>query len=256
MGTPADGASPRMQMYLYDTTPFENGEDYGINITSHADIGLLPIIQFSGFGDTVFSVSADVVRIDDETDVITDGCTAAANGADLAGKIAIIDRGACEFSLKVLNAQNAGAVAVLIANHNDDDTPASMGAGADAAAVTIPNMGITFAEGAQIYAKLAADETVTIDMFVNQLNKVFKGSSWDNGTVAHEWGHYISNRLVGNAAGLSNQQGGAMGEGFGDFHALLLLSAEDDDLVAGNEMFGGGYSDSTYTGSFVTGIRQ
>jgi len=255
MGTPADGASPRMQMYLYDTTPFENGEDYGINITSHADIGLLPIIQFSGFGEEVFSVSADVVRIDDETDVVTDGCEAATNGADLAGKIAIIDRGSCQFSLKVLNAQNAGAIAVLIANHNDDDTPASMGAGDDAAAVNIPNMGITFAEGAQIYAKLDAGETVSIDMFVNQLNKVFKGSSWDNGTVTHEWGHYISNRLVGNAAGLSNLQGGAMGEGFGDFHALLLVSGEDDALVAGNEMYGGGYSDSTYTGSFVTGIR-
>ena len=71
-------------------------------------------------------------------------------------------------------------------------------------------------------------------MFVNQLNKVFKGSSWDNGTVAHEWGHYISNRLVGNGAGLGNQQGGSMGEGFGDFHALLLLSAEEDAMVAGN----------------------
>jgi len=253
MSTPADGESPRMQMYLYDTTPFVNGEDYGVNITTHADIGFLPVIQVSSFGAENFSVSGDVVRIDDSTDVITDGCESATNAADLAGKIVIIDRGACNFTVKVKNAQDDGAIAVLIANNTDDGTPAPMGGGDDT--VTIPNMGIDFSGGAQIYARLDANETVSIDMFVNQLNRTFKGSSWDNGTVTHEWGHYISNRLVGDGSGLSNQQGRSMGEGFGDFHALLLLSAEEDAMVAGNEMYGGGYSDSSYTASFVTGIR-
>jgi hypothetical protein len=253
MSTPADGESPRMQMYLYDTTPFINGEDYGVNITTHASIGFLPEIQVSSFGAENFSVSGDVVRIDDSTDVTTDGCETATNAADLDGKIVIIDRGACNFTAKVKNAQDAGAIAVLIANNTDDGTPAPMGGSDDT--VTIPNMGIDFSGGAQIYEKLDANETVSIDMFVNQLNRTFKGSSWDNGTVTHEWGHYISNRLVGNASGLSNQQGRSMGEGFGDFHALLLLSAEEDAMVAGNEMYGGGYSDSTYTASFVTGIR-
>ena len=37
----------------------------------------------------------------------------------------------------------------------------------------------------------------------------------------HEMGHYITNRLVGNATGLTNQQGRAMGEGWGDFFADL-----------------------------------
>lgn len=253
MSTPADGGSPRMQMYLYDTTPFVNGEDFGINLTSHTDIGFLPVIQTASFGPETFNISGDVVRIDDASGVITDGCEAAVNGADLAGKIAIIDRGACNFTLKVLNAQAAGAIAVLIANNNDDGTPAPMGGSDDA--VTIPSMGINFSEGAQIYALVDADETVSINMFVNDVTREFKGSSWDNGTVTHEWGHYISNRLVGNSSGLSNQQGRSMGEGWGDFHALLLVSAEDDAMVAGNEMYGGGYSDSTYTGSFVTGIR-
>jgi len=253
MTTLADGTSPRMQMYLYDTTPFINGEDYGVNISSHSDIGFLPVIQLSSFGAETFSVTGDVIRIDDGTDVITDGCEAPVNAEDLVGKIVIIDRGECFFTEKVKFAQDAGATAVLIANNTDDGTPAPMGGGDET--VTIPNMGINFSEGAQLYALLEAGETVSIEMFVNQLNREFKGSSWDNGTVTHEWGHYISNRLVGNASGLSNQQGRSMGEGFGDFHALLLLSAEEDTMVAGNEMYGGGYSDSTYTASFVTGIR-
>lgn len=253
MSTPADGGSPRMQMYLYDTTPFVNGTDFGLNVTSHTDIGFLSVLQVSNFGAETFSISGDVVRIDDGTDSTTDGCESTVNGAEVAGKIAIIDRGACNFTAKVKNAQDVGAIAVIIANNTDDGTPAPMGGSDDT--VTIPNMGINFADGAQIYALLDNSETVTLDMFVNELTREFKGSSWDNGTVAHEWGHYISNRLVGNSSGLSNQQGRAMGEGFGDFHALLLLSSEEDMMVAGNEMYAGGYSDSTYTSSFVTGIR-
>ena len=40
----------------------------------------------------------------------------------------------------------------------------------------------------------------------------------------HEMGHYITNRLVGNANGLTNVQGGAMGEGWGDFFAICMTS--------------------------------
>jgi len=251
MSTPADGRSPRMQMYLYNNVV--NGVDIGIETTVGDDVVLLDVVQQSNFGAEFYDVSGDVIRIDDATGVVTDGCEAAANGADLDGKIVIVDRGACNFTAKVLHAQDEGAIAVLIANNTDNDSAAPMGGSDDA--VTIPNMGINFKAGAAIYAALDAGDAVSIDMYVREHTAKFKGSSWDNGTVTHEWGHYISNRLVGNSSGLSNQQGRSMGEGFGDFHALLLVSAEDDLMVAGNEMYGGGYSDSTYTGSFVTGIR-
>jgi len=36
---------------------------------------------------------------------------------DLTGKIALVSRGVCSFSIKIRNAQNAGAVAVLVANN-------------------------------------------------------------------------------------------------------------------------------------------
>nr|WP_267459595.1 M36 family metallopeptidase [Pseudoalteromonas ostreae] len=35
-------------------------------------------------------------------------------------------------------------------------------------------------------------------------NAKLKDGTLDNGIIAHEWGHYISNRLVGNSAGLIN----------------------------------------------------
>ena len=53
-------------------------------------------------------------------------CNALDNGlSDVTGKIAILYRGDCEFGAKALNAQTAGAVAVIIINH----TGAAVGMG-------------------------------------------------------------------------------------------------------------------------------
>ncbi|RTR40718.1 GlyGly-CTERM sorting domain-containing protein [Shewanella canadensis] len=254
MSTPADGGSPRMQMYLWETTQAVNGVDFGITATSHTSIGMLADLGFSGFGPDTFEVSGDLVRLIDDTAPVNDGCETTTNGAALAGKIAMIDRGACNFTQKVKNAQDAGAIAVIVANNKDGDATITMGG--DDEAITIPSMMVSQNEGAAIYALLDADETVSIDMFKNDLSRAFKDSSWDNGIVAHEWGHYISNRLVGNGSGLSSNQARSMGEGFGDFHALLFGSDSADNLVAGNEDYAGGYGDTTYVRSFVNGIRQ
>ena len=54
-------------------------------------------------------------------------------------------------------------------------------------------------------------------------------------------GHYITNRLVGNANGLTNQQGSAMGEGWGDFFAICMTSQDGDDFAGG--VFAGGRLD-------------
>lgn len=246
MSTPADGRSPRMQMYLWDSKDAVNGTDYGVTV--EGDIGALDVVQRASFGQGQFDVSGDIVVMEDITAPTTNGCEA--SNINLAGKIVLIDRGVCAFTIKAKNAQDAGAIAVLVANSANDGTPAPMG-GTDAT-VKIPSMGINFADGAALKDAIAAGR-VSLRMFNN---KPFKSSSWDAGIVAHEWGHYISNRLVGNSSGLINNQGRSMGEGWGDFHALLLLADAKDVELAGNDQFQLGYSATSYVASFSEGIRH
>jgi extracellular elastinolytic metalloproteinase len=82
-------------------------------------------------------------------------------------------------------------------------------------------------------------------------------SNFDALITFHEMGHYITNRLVGNAAGLTNQQGGAMGEGWGDFFAISMTSQETDDFETG--VFAvGGWTDitSNFDNNYYFSIRR
>jgi hypothetical protein len=49
-----------------------------------------------------------------------------------------------------------------------------------------------------------------------------RDSSVDSDVVFHEYGHGISNRLIGNGSGLGGTQSGAMGEGWSDYWACTI----------------------------------
>jgi hypothetical protein len=82
----------------------------------------------------------------------SDGCTALTNGAAVSGNIALLDRGSCNFTVKVKNAQNAGATGVLIADNVAGTPPPGM-SGVDPT-ITIPSIRISLAEGNAIKANL------------------------------------------------------------------------------------------------------
>lgn len=241
MSTPADGAPPRMQMYVFT----------GISQpTLTIQPGNLPLLaQKAAFGPQSYDITAAVVAAEDGSTAgpgtVRDGCQAITT--NVAGQIALLDRGACEFQVKVQNAQNAGAVGVLIAYNVPTGLPAMGGTNP---AVTIPSLGIGQADGAALRTTIGNGATTATMQLAGAVNR---DGTIDNGIVAHEWGHYISNRLVGNAAGLTSQQGGGMGEGWGDFHALMMIARPGMDFdgafsAAGYAMGGAEPNDSYYFG--------
>ena len=70
------------------------------------------------------------------------------NAASVNGKIALVDRGVCGFTVKALNVQNAGATGVIIVN-NVAGSPAP-GLGGTDPAVTIPAVMVTQSDGNQL----------------------------------------------------------------------------------------------------------
>lgn len=88
-------------------------------------------------------------------------CEPIANAAEVNGKVALIYRGTCDYSLKAKYCQDAGAVAALIIN-NVPGAPAAMGAGAVGAQVTIPVFQISQADGALWRAALELGEELTV----------------------------------------------------------------------------------------------
>ncbi|MBA2540910.1 MAG: M36 family metallopeptidase, partial [Deltaproteobacteria bacterium] len=126
--TPADGSSPRMQMYLWSgNTPA------GVVVVNSISYGVVP----SAFGPalTDAGVTGPLAVVNDGVGTTSDGCEASAAGS-LSGKVAIVDRGTCDFVVKVTNAQNAGAAGVIIANNVDGS---ASGPGGTSRRITIPS---------------------------------------------------------------------------------------------------------------------
>jgi hypothetical protein len=123
----------------------------------------------AGFGGafTTDGITEDLVLLLDEGSDPdpNDGCEPATNSGDLAGKIAVIRRGVCEFGFKALVAQNAGAIAVVVIN-NVEGTPIVMAGGDFGDQVTIPVLMVSDVTGAAIVAELAAGNTVNSTMFL------------------------------------------------------------------------------------------
>ncbi|MFO1304146.1 MAG: M36 family metallopeptidase [Burkholderiales bacterium] len=241
MNTPPDGQRPRMRMYFWS-----QGVSI-VRVNAPASLAGVKTSNTAAFGAQAFDLTAGVVVARDpantEGPVDSDACSAITNAPAVAGKIALIDRGTCTFVVKAKNAQAAGAVAVIIVNNVSPGAPGM--AGTDAT-ITIPVLSISLADGAAIKAELAAGSAVTMRM--GRQAGTPRDGSLDNTVIAHEWGHYLSNRLVNNSNGLVANQAGGMGEGWSDFVALLVFVKEEDRNVASNANFNGTYALTAYLG--------
>jgi hypothetical protein len=117
-----------------------------LTINSPATIAGSYAVQTAQFGPPVdlTGVTGDLAVVRDGSDAPSLGCEPLVNGAEVAGRIAVVDRGTCFFTEKVKNAQNAGALAVLVVNNQPQGLP-PMG-GSDLT-IVIPSVGISQADG-------------------------------------------------------------------------------------------------------------
>jgi extracellular elastinolytic metalloproteinase len=217
--TPVDGRRPRMQMYLWSVlgdneVVVHAPEGVAGAFRAHAGAFSAPLTKEGLRAELV--LGDDGATGDDGTGTATDGCEPMTG---LEGKIALLDRGLCPFVLKVKNAQDAGAVAVVVANNQGGDALMTMG-GADPT-LTIPATFVSQDDGARLRAASGADLTLRL----KDPPPVPRDGDLDSDIVWHEYGHGLTWRMIG---GMSGPMSGAIGEGMSD---VLALIANEDDAV-------------------------
>ncbi len=218
---PVDGLRGRVQMFLWDVGP----PTLALNVNTPTSIAGAYAVRDNNFNPgnvplptAPAGITADLVLYDDGSPDTSDACSPAINALAISGKICVLRRGTCLFVEKVKNAQNAGAIAVIVVNNVEGNI--IMG-GADAT-ITIPAISVTQTVGEAIIAQMAlgtvnATLQNPADVFINA------DGSFDNGIIAHEYGHGISIRLAGgrnNSSCLNNAE--QMGEGWSDWFALMM----------------------------------
>ena len=138
------------------------GGSPSLTIDSPASLAGSLLVSTAAFGPDVSedAVEGQIVAAIDPADAAgmstTDGCTAFSNASIVAGKIALIDRGTCDFVDKSANAEAAGAIAVVIADNVPNSLP-PLGVRENAPTIHIPTVGISQADGATIRAALGSD---------------------------------------------------------------------------------------------------
>jgi hypothetical protein len=108
------------------------------------------------------------------TPTSSSGCTAADFAGFTPGNIALIQRGSCNFGVKVLNAQAAGAIGVVIFNEGNPNRTGLQGinlidADGNIFAADIPVISVTFAVGQALYDAYQAGPAPVVSMSVSAI---------------------------------------------------------------------------------------
>ena len=208
--TPSDGRNPRMQMFLWqpDVT-----HDVVVGSATYAATG-------AAFGPSLDStgITGPLVLVNDGVGTTSDACEALPRGS-LSGQLALVDRGTCNFTVKVKNAQGAGAIGTIVMNNQGGDAIFTMG-GTDNT-IRIPSVMVSQNSGAAIRGSLPAQGTARLKDPLLMID-----GDLDADIIYHEYGHGLTWRMIGN---MSGPMSGAIGEGMSDAVAFLV---NGDDRIA------------------------
>ncbi len=263
----SDGQRPRVQMYLWTAgaPPTEF-----ITINSPASIAGPRVATTNVFegtdripvpnapngivGDLVHYTNVENNGTISTTNPVSihNGCLTPTNPFDISGKIALIRRGNCNFSNKVKNAQDAGALAVIVYDTIPNNPQRLNMSSTGILGITIPAVFVTKEIGEEM-ATAMTTETVNVKIEVPADLYLYADGDFDNTIIGHEIGHGISNRLIGHGAAGCMTNAEQMGEGWSDwFGSIIQIKAGDqgtDALTVGTYVF----NENPATGA---GIRE
>ena len=163
-----------------------NGNESSFEYASYVDFGVTLSQTVSGElewarDNGVYDADGDGVPDTDYTDSLNCSWNTT---MPMAGKMALIRRGACFFSQKILNAQNAGAVGAIICNHTPGDGLVNMLGIDSAELVTIPGIFVTYEDCELIRAGLDNGGSVTstfrVNTFYNNIGPYAYGTPLDH----------------------------------------------------------------------------
>ena len=230
--TPPDGSSSTMNMYVWS---LQNANL--LHVTAPGNLAGDFMCGTASFGNPVSTthISGPVAIMNDGSGNPSLGCNLPA--LDYTGKIVLIDRGTCFFDAKVYNAQQKGAVGVIVVDNTEENT-FSMGLASVGASVKIPSVLIKKSDGDRLRSA-ASGNGLNASIYSDGIGPNRLDGDFDNGIMSHEYTHGISGRLTGGRLNSGCLQTGeeANGEGWSDFLALVVTAKPGD---AGNTLRGVG----------------
>lgn len=232
--TDPDGFDARMSMFVWSKS---GGQLVQVNAPGPVEGVYSVSLAFESpnpFGADITNVpiTGDGVVVNDGTAFPNMGCEQTQQ--DLTGKIALVDRGNCDYSLKAYYAQEAGAIGCIICN--SFEAISNLGAGDFADEVNIPVVMLKKSDCEKLRPYAENGLNISLVRPPTPPGPNFLDGSFDNGIIAHEYAHGISNRLTGgpnNTDCLDNRE--QMGEGWSDFFALVttVKPGDTDDKARG-----------------------
>jgi len=227
-----DGVRPRMQMFMWNAgAPPTNY----LTVNSPASIAGSRAATTNVFEGTdripvptaPNGITRDLVLYENapnpntNTISIHNACVAPSNAFDVIGKIVLIRRGNCNFSNKVKNAQDAGALAAIVYDTVPNNEVRLSMSSEGLLGITIPAVFVTKEIGDELIAAMATS-TVNVKLESPADLYLYADGDFDNVIIGHEYGHGISNRLVGGGSAGCMGNAEQMGEGWSDWFGLML----------------------------------
>ena len=226
-----DGVRPRIQMFMWTTGAPPT--DY-IQINSPSTIaGPMSATTNVFEGTDRIAVPAapngivsDLVHYENAPNPNTNpisshnACVPPTNAFDISGKIALIRRGNCNFSNKVKNAQDAGALAAIVYDTVVNNPTRLSMSSTGLLGITIPALFISREKAESLLAEMA-NGPVNVKIEVPSNLYLYADGDFENLIIGHEYGHGISNRLVGGGSASCMTNFDQMGEGWSDFFGLI-----------------------------------